>query len=292
VHATSRSRRLLVFLAAALVLGCDGKPVMEVEEVGETPPEADIVVPDLKGDIVFGFGQTVYVESERLWIEFTDVLGDSRCPKDACCFWPGRAEIELALRKSGVKEDFAVLVLQPGGNPRQDPEIYECACGYRIYFLALEPYPTAGGTIPEESYIAQIAIEPDPGCCPEGEVCFTWVNPFLLQRDIFVLDDVSIDGDELTIDVGYAGGCREHGFKLYMQPVFAESNPVRAHLYLSHDGDGDVCEAWIRGKLTFDVREIAELYFEQYGSYGDIILDVFGYFTDQPGEGIEVTYSL
>ncbi len=291
MRATSRSNRLLLLLAAVLILGCDENPVTDVGEVGENPPEADIVIPDLKEDIVFGFGQTVYIESERLWIEFTDVLGDSRCPVDAYCFWPGQAEIELTMRKNGGVDDFAVLALQPGRNPYQDPEIYECVCGYRVYFLALEPYPAAGRTIPVESYVAQIAIERDPNCCSGGEVCFTWVNPSLLQRDPFTLTGVTIEGHELSVDVIYSGGCWQHGFKLYMQPAFAESDPVRANLYLSHKDWDDPCDALISEDMAFDIRRIAELYYDQYGSYGDIVLEVFGFFADRPGEGIEVIYS-
>jgi hypothetical protein len=280
-----------MLLAAVLILGCDESPVSELEGVGEVPPEADIVVSDLEDAITLGFGQTVYVESEKLWITFTDMIGDSRCPMEAYCLWPGQAEIEISMRKRFGMEDFVVLVLPADRDPFLEPELFECSYGYRVYFLGLGPYPAAGHTIPDESYIALIYIEPDLECCPEGEVCFTWVSPFLLQRDPFILNGASMEGDELTIDVGYSGGCRDHGFKLYMQPVFAESNPVRANLYLSHNGNGDACEALISESLAFDVRKIAELYHDQYGGYDDIILDIFGYFTDQPGEGIEILYS-
>jgi len=291
VRATFRSKWPLLLLAAFLVLGCDENPVTELEEIGEYPPEADIIIPDLKSDIVFGFGQTVYVESEELLIEFTDVVGDSRCPIGAYCIWPGQAEILLTLSKRGSVEDEVILVLQPGRYPYVEPGIFECSCGYRIFFLALEPYPTAGNPIPDESYIAQIALEPDADCCLEGEVCFTWVNPFLLQRDPFSARSVSIDGDELKIEVSYPGGCRRHDFELYMKPVFTGANPARARLYLSHDGNGDPCEALISDELSFDVGRIAELCREQCGSCDEIMLEVFGYFTDQPGEGFEVVYT-
>jgi hypothetical protein len=291
VRALLLAKWACVLLASVLILGCDESPVSELEGVGEAPPEADIVVSDLEDAITLGFGQTVYIESEKLCLTFTDMIGDSRCPMDAYCFWPGQAEIELSLRKRGGMEDFVVLVLPADRDPLQDPELFECSYGYRIYFLGLGPYPQSGHTVPDESYVARIYLEPDPGCCLEGEVCFTWVSPFLLQRDPFTLSGASIDGDELTVDVSYSGGCREHGFKLYMRPVFAESDPVRANLYLSHNGNGDFCRALISESLTFDLRKVADLYSEEYGPYGDIILEIFGYFTDQPGDGFEVTYS-
>lgn len=282
---------VVALLVAVFVLGCDENPVSEPDNGMGTSPGADIVVTDLTDTIVLGFGQTVYVESERLWIRFTDMIGDSRCPENAYCIWPGQAEIELALKKRGGMEDLVALVLNPYGNPLDEPELFECSYGYRIYFLFLDPYPIAGRPIPDESYTAWIYLEQDRGCCPEGEVCFTWVSPCLLQRDWVTVNGVSIEGDELTVGVSYSGGCREHGFKLYMQPTFAESNPVQTNLYLSHNGNGDPCRALISESLTFDIRKIAELYYEQYGSYDDIILNVFGYFTDQPGDAQSVTYS-
>jgi hypothetical protein len=290
VRAIISFKFIVLLLSALLVLGCDENSIIDPEET-EIFPVADIIIPDLTGDIIFGFGQTVYVESEELWISFTDVIGDSRCPTGVECFWPGQAEIEIVLEKRGGMEEPVIIILPPGRNPTEKPELYECAGGYRIYFVALEPYPTVGKTIPEEEYIAQIILVPDRDCCPEGEVCFTWLSPFLLQRDPFALNGASLDGDELTLQVTYGGGCRDHDFKLYMQPVFAESNPVRANLYLSHNANGDVCEALITEDLTYDIRKIAELYYEQYGGYGDIILDIYGYFIDQPGEGIEILYS-
>jgi hypothetical protein len=291
VRALFRSKWLLLLLTPILVLGCDENPVTELENIGERPPEADIIVPDLEHFITFDFGQTVYVESEKLWITFTDVIGDSRCPMEAYCFWPGSAEIELTLETRRTGREIVVLALEGGRDPYLDPEMFECACGYRIYFLALGPYPSVGKTYPDESYTAMIALEPDADCCPEGEICFTWVNPFLLQRDPYALNGVSIEGDELTMDVTYSGGCWEHRFKLYMNPVFTGSDPARAKLYLSHEDWDDPCDALIFEELTFDIGRIAELYFEQYGSYDDIVLEVFGYFTDQPGDGFEVVYS-
>ena len=283
-------KSLVFLLAAILIIGCEENPPTEPEKI-EADPEADMIIPDLSGDIILGFGQTVYVESEELLIRFSDVIHDYRCPSDAHCFWPGQAEIELVLEKDGGMEEPVIVMIEPGRNPLGDPELFECACGYRIYFMAMEPYPTSGKTIPDEDYIVQIILMEDPNCCCEGEVCFTWLSPYLLQRDPFTLSGVSLQGDELTLQVSYGGGCEEHGFKLYMQPVFAESNPVRASLYLSHNAHDDACEAWITEELTFDLRRVAELYYEQYGGYDDIILEVFGYSTSWPYDGIEVLYS-
>ena len=291
MRAPFRLRLIAALIAAVFLLGCDENPISGPGDGADALPDADIVIAGLDDEIVLGFGETAYIESEGLWVSFTGMIGDSRCPMDAYCIWPGQAEIELTFERRRSLKDPVVLMLQPGRDPFEEPEIYECSHGYRIYFLDLSPYPSAGHTIPDESYTARFVLVRDGCCCAEGEICFTWLSPYFLQRDSFTLHDASIEGDELTLDVRYGGGCREHGFKLYMQPVFAESNPVRANLYLSHNANGDDCEALISESLTFDVRKIAELHHDQYGGYGDIILEIFGYFTDQPGEGIEILYS-
>jgi hypothetical protein len=274
------------------MVGCSENPIWGggADDPTGIPPK-QIVVPDLSQDIVFGFGQTVFVESEDLTITFADVLSDSRCPVGAVCFWPGQAEIELTCRKSYSDEDIAILIIQPDRIPFVEPELYECCLGYKIYLLALYPCRTSGDEIPEEQYVAWIRVVPDDACCDEGSVRFTWTSSYYLQRDPVAVVGASISDDTLTVSARYSGGCIEHWFKLYMQRVFLESNPVQANLYLSHIDGGDPCDALITEDLVFDVRKIAELYYDQYGEYDDIVLNIYGYFMDGPPAPVTVIYS-
>jgi hypothetical protein len=285
-------RLIALVTVAILMIGCSENPIWEdgADNRTETPPY-QLVVPDLSEDIVFGYGQTVFVESENLMITFSDVISDSRCPMEAYCFWPGQAEIELVFRKADSGEDIAIVMIQPGRFPMEEPEIYECCLGYRVYLLVLDPYPVVGHDIPEEKYIAWIRVVPDDVHCGEGSVRFTWTSPYILQRDPIEVLDGSISGDFLTVNVRYSGGCTEHWFMLYMQPTFLESYPVRANLYMSHLDNGDACDALISRDLVFDVRKIAELYHEQYGEYDDIVFNIYGYFADKPLNPVCVVYS-
>jgi hypothetical protein len=285
-------RGLALIAVAIFMAGCSENPIWKErsDDSTEIPPK-QIVVPDLSEDIVFGYGQTVFVESEDLTITFSDVLSDSRCPEDAVCFWPGQAEIELEFRKPDSMQDVAILMIQPGRIPIEEPELYECSLGYKVYLLCLDPYPTVDRRIPEEEYVAWIRVVPDDECCDEGSVRFTWTSPYNLQRDPIEVVDASISGDYLKVRVQYSGGCIEHWFKLYMQPTFLESYPVRANLYLSHMDNGDACDAVITRDLVFDVMKIAELYEEQYGGYDDIILNIYGYFKERPLNPLCVVYS-
>jgi hypothetical protein len=163
------SRWMTAAFIAVLVCGCSENPLWGERDDGTTdaPPHC-IVVPDLSEDIIFAFGQTVFIESDDLTITFSDVLCDSRCPIDAYCFWPGQAEIELAFRTADDRHDVAVLMIQPGRIPYEGPELYECCLGYRVYLLWLDPYPTSGGEIREEEYVAWIRVVPDDECCQDG----------------------------------------------------------------------------------------------------------------------------
>lgn len=116
------------------------------------------------------------------------------------------------------------------------------------------------------------------GMSNQPSVIITDAPPESIQFDPFGLENVEIAGDTITLNVTYSGGCREHEFALYMSPsAFLESNPVQANLYLRHNGNGDACEAFINKAVSFNLRPVAELYKSLYGSYDEIIINVFEY---------------
>jgi hypothetical protein len=73
--------------------------------------------------------------------------------------------------------------------------------------------------------------------------------------------------------------------------VFMESEPVQAGLFLRHESNDDMCEAYITETKKFDLTPIKELYQQMYGPHGSIQLDLFEYFIDQPGDFMDVIYS-
>ncbi|MCK4349921.1 MAG: hypothetical protein KAX13_03635, partial [Candidatus Krumholzibacteria bacterium] len=146
-----------VMLTAVFVIGCSENPVTETEdETDVNPPPYDYVIPDLSEDIVIGYAQIVYVESEKMTIRFSQVIYDARCPEGVLCFWEGQAEIEFTFGKPGGEEDVAVAVIRPGRDPCKEPEIYECCLGYKLYVLALDPYPVYNKDIDPEEYLTLI----------------------------------------------------------------------------------------------------------------------------------------
>jgi hypothetical protein len=115
--------------------------------------------------------------------------------------------------------------------------------------------------------------------------------PDSLQLDSFTLHEIAINGARLSLDVSHGGGCKQHFYTLFMSPsAFLKSFPAQADLYLQHNGNGDLCEALLRPKLSFDLRPVAELYQKLYQQRNPIQINVYRYFQGQPGEKLSAIY--
>ena len=117
-------------------------------------------------------------------------------------------------------------------------------------------------------------------------------EPATFQLDPFALEGVALDDCLLTVDVNYGGGCKDHEFELFMSPsIFGESFPAQANLWLRHNGNGDICRGLVSDKIEFNITAVIEQYRAQHGSEDDIILNVYGYFSDKPNAVKVVRYS-
>ena len=65
----------------------------------------------------------------------------------------------------------------------------------------------------------------------------------------------SIQNDILVLQVQYGGGCKEHFFKLIISEGIEKSNPPQTTFFLSHNANGDNCEALISEDLRFNIIE-------------------------------------
>ncbi len=80
-----------------------------------------------------------------------------------------------------------------------------------------------------------------------------------LPRDPVNLEQVSLEERCLVLKVRYSGGCKPHRFEL-VKPAQLEMTygpvPQQLSLLLSHDANGDMCEAYLSETLKFDVSSI------------------------------------
>ena len=89
--------------------------------------------------------------------------------------------------------------------------------------------------------------------------------------DPFTLNGAAVTGDVLMVSVSYAGGCRDHEFRLHKADSFMESDPVQLRITLIHDGNGDRCEAWITEQHSFDLSDIKARWREAYRQESGVV---------------------
>ena len=76
--------------------------------------------------------------------------------------------------------------------------------------------------------------------------------------DLFTINSYSTDGDILSINVQYSGGCEDHDFDLYFNGALKKSLPPQATLCLTHNSNGDICKALIQDTLEFNISELKQ----------------------------------
>jgi hypothetical protein len=98
----------------------------------------------------------------------------------------------------------------------------------------------------------------DPGPGPDatsGELVVDR-DPGPIPSDAVAIDRARIEGDELILSLRHSGGCRGHRFALHLfLPVPLGETPI-LDLSLSHDADGDPCEALLMPVLRIDLRPL------------------------------------
>lgn len=94
----------------------------------------------------------------------------------------------------------------------------------------------------------------------------------------YAASNVAISGDQLTLHVGYSGGCDTHSFSLcWPDESFMESSPVQVNLEIHHESNGDGCEAYLEEDISLDLSPLKAAYEAGYGtSTGTIVVHVAG----------------
>ena len=90
------------------------------------------------------------------------------------------------------------------------------------------------------------------------------LTPDAWGTDAYTINAATLQGDTLTINVSYSGGCEAHTFTLVAEERFLESFPVQLRVSLAHNANGDTCEALITEDHTFNLTPIKEVYQKGY----------------------------
>ena len=73
--------------------------------------------------------------------------------------------------------------------------------------------------------------------------------------DDFNLFDATLTEGILTLEVGYSGGCEEHEFTIVWPDAIIAIYPPEFSIYVTHDGNGDMCEAYLKETLEIDISD-------------------------------------
>jgi len=95
--------------------------------------------------------QTATLTGEGLDVGFTDVVSDSRCPRDAQCFWQGAAVVRLSVEKAPDRgQTFTVRV------PSESATVTYGS--YSVSILDLKPYPETSRPQRREDYVVTVVV--------------------------------------------------------------------------------------------------------------------------------------
>jgi hypothetical protein len=76
--------------------------------------------------------------------------------------------------------------------------------------------------------------------------------------DPFVLNSVVAADNKIKISVSYSGGCKPHTFSIVWDETITTDNPPGINLIISHNANGDMCEAYITETIVFDASDILD----------------------------------
>ena len=108
--------------------------------------------------------------------------------------------------------------------------------------------------------IVEITSIQNLGCPPYAIMAFDQKIDEL-PSDQLIINDVTIEDGCIYINLGYSGGCKEHEIELVQMPLFCGTPPIPDPMfYLTHDANGDLCEAFITEELQYDLKPLKNQY--------------------------------
>jgi len=111
--------------------------------------------PTIGHEFQLAFGESVTVPEAAVWLHFTDVVADSRCPLQAQCVWAGDAAIALEIAPTWQGGDSRTDTLHTNLDPQA-----AALDGYELRLVRVDPYPVMPGTLPPASYRVTLRVDP------------------------------------------------------------------------------------------------------------------------------------
>jgi len=107
----------------------------------------------LNDTILLSYQNCAADPGNQTFICFESVIGDSRCPTGAQCFWEGNAQLRFKFERINEKPILFDLNTHKGFT---NDTIVD---GYKFTLLNVYPYPTLKHTVEHKDYKAELLIE-------------------------------------------------------------------------------------------------------------------------------------
>lgn len=248
-------RLLYAFLCAGLLLqtGCD-HPIMGIFErhrAGDEPQDRQRL--------------------RRLRAEIEDLVGEARCRSVEDCRYVG-----LGAKPCGGPWEFLIFSTARTDVERllakvEEYNRFEARMNRRYGYISdcgMPPEPELGCV---ENRCVDLRREGDVVVVPPqsgdadaepqvGTLRFVDAPEGVPEGDRFELVEATVEGDLLILTVSYSGGCEPHGFALWALEPYEKTLPPRHPLFLRHQANGDMCEAYITRELRFDLNPFRRLH--------------------------------
>jgi hypothetical protein len=98
-------------------------------------------------------GDTVEIEGAELAMTFSEVVSDSRCPKDVICVRAGEAVVHFIVEPAGGDKTSLEFEVPPGGGDEGSFEDLD------IIIVELNPQTESARRIEPSEYVATVKVE-------------------------------------------------------------------------------------------------------------------------------------
>lgn len=78
------------------------------------------------------------------------------------------------------------------------------------------------------------------------------------SSDGYVINSVRQQEGDLVFNVSYGGGCQRHNFRLMADDAILKTMPPGIRVFLYHNDNDDICEAWLTDDILFNLGELQE----------------------------------
>lgn len=269
-----KTLKSFLLLAFFISVSCTNDP--DINSTGKSSSRLVKGVND-STTVTLKYGEETVI-NEIIKIKFKGVTEDSRCPTDVVCIWEGNAAAELEIL---TPDENITEVLNSNVLPQS---IW--VSGIMIELTDVSPYTSTQIKINPEDYIITLKVSLADEAPQVNYVKLIDDNNLeVINKDPLQFNSAVVDGDKLSINVSYSGGCRTHQIQPYALTSIEKSNPARVSIMLSHHADNDVCEAYITKDYVFDLSALKLYVINQYNITDKVVL----VFYDPEGNQIDKT---